>query len=356
MSTFIRLTADEFVLSSDKVFANAWSDDANALTSMFVASQSFEVDGSPVAATNQKAFRVEVYKEDETNNLNPSSSVQFSVAYGHKQGSGSLLFNSGTGAEGFSASRTIYNQYRQLVYGDETQEFTFGGSLDVYNPNDIIVINVDRARYKQRLKPTSLNLTLQSGSKAITLLAVDNNLAVTDTNPSVTNTESGRQFNIVSGSTTAIFGSTLVQTDSGSYGYFYPDSGFMVLNVGALREGFISASGFFTEPSDTAGSLENAWKLIQTGSNFILDSEETVSSRYVYTRLKNSDFNYSSNPSYLDASGSLRYTSFGQNPQTYITTIGMYNDNNDLLAVAKLSTPLKKNFTKEYLLTVKLDF
>ena len=96
--------------------------------------------------------------------------------------------------------------------------------------------------------------------------------------------------------------------------------------------------------------------MIQTGSNFILDSEETVSSRYVYTRLKNSDFNYSSNPSYLDASGSLRYTSFGQNPQTYITTIGMYNDNNDLLAVAKLSTPLKKNFTKEYLLTVKLDF
>jgi hypothetical protein len=94
-----------------------------------------------------------------------------------------------------------------LVYGDETQEFTFGGSSDLYNPNDIIVINVDRARYKQRLRPTSLNLTLGSGSKSITLLAVDNNLAVANDNPSVTNTESGRQFNIVSGSTTAISGS-----------------------------------------------------------------------------------------------------------------------------------------------------
>lgn len=349
MSTFIRLAADDFVLSSDKVFTNSWSDDANALTSasMFVASQSF----SPVAATNQKAFRVEIYKEDETNNLNPSSSVQFSVAYGHKHGSGSLLFNASV--DGFSASRTVYNQYRQLVYGDETQEFTFGGSS--YNPNDIIVVNIDRARYKQRLKPTSLNLTLKSGSNAVTLLAVDNNLAVTNDNPSVTNTESGRQFNIVSGSTTAISGSTLVQTDSGSYGYFYPDSGFIVLNAGALREGYLSVTNL-TEPSDTTGSLENSWKLIQTGSNFVLDSEETVSSRYVYTRIKNSDFNYSANPSYLDASGSIRFTSFGQNPQTYITTIGMYNDNNDLLAVAKLSTPLKKNFTKEYLLTVKLDF
>lgn len=350
MSTFIRLAADDFVLSSDKVFANAWSDDTNALTSasMFVASQSF----SPVAATNQKAFRVEVYKDDVSTQISPSASVQFGVAYGHKQGSGSLLFNASV--DGFSASRTVYNQYRQLVYGDETQEFTFGGSS--YNPNDIIVINVDRARYKQRLKPTSLNLTLQSGSKAITLLAVDNNLAVTNSNPSITNTEAGRQFNIVSGSSTAISGSTLVQTASGSYGYFYPDSGFMVLNVGALREGSISAGGFFSESSNTTGSLENAWKLIQTGSNFVLDSEETVSSRYVYTRIKNSDFNYSANPSYLDASGSIRFTSFGQNPQTYITTIGMYNDNNDLLAVAKLSTPLKKNFTKEYLLTVKLDF
>jgi len=353
MSTFIRLAADDFVLSSDKVFANAWSDDINALTSanMFVASQSF----SPVAATNQKAFRVEVYKEDETNNLNPSSSVQFSVAYGHKQGSGSLLFNAGV--DGFSASRTVYNQYRQLVYGDETQEFTFGGSSDLYNPNDIIVINIDRARYKQRLKPTSLNLTLGSGSKSITLLAVDNNLAVANDNPSVTNTESGRQFNIVSGSTTAIQGSTLVQTDSGSYGYFYPDSGFIVLNVGALRceTGYLSVTNL-TQPSNDTGSLENSWKLIQTGSNFVLDSEETVSSRYIYTRIKNIDFNYTSNPSFLDANGSIRFTSFGQNPQTYITTIGMYNDNNDLLAVAKLSTPLKKNFTKEYLLTVKLDF
>jgi hypothetical protein len=41
---------------------------------------------------------------------------------------------------------------------------------------------------------------------------------------------------------------------------------------------------------------------------------------------------------------------------TYVTTVGMYNDNNELLAVAKLSKPLQKDFTKEALVRVKLDF
>jgi hypothetical protein len=348
MSTFIRYNSDDFLLSSEKVYTNTWSDDANALTTFYVASQSF----TPVAANSQKAFRVEVYKDNVSTQISPSASVQFSVAYGHKLGSGSLLFNTTTGAEGLSASRVVYNQYRQLVYGDETQFFTFGGST--YNPNDIIVINVDRARYKQRLKPTSLFLKLTNGANSITLLAVDNNGTLNNDTPVTTLTEAGRQFNIVSGSATAMLGSDIVQTASGSYGYFYPDAGFIVLNVDALRTAPLSAT--FSQPSNTTGSLQSAYSLVSSSGNFILDSEETVSSRYLYTRVKNSDFNYTTNPSYLDASGSLRYTSFGQNPVTYVTTVGLYNDNNDLVAVAKASKPLKKNFTKEYLLTVKLDF
>jgi hypothetical protein len=47
---------------------------------------------------------------------------------------------------------------------------------------------------------------------------------------------------------------------------------------------------------------------------------------------------------------------FINQPQTYITTVGMYNDSNDLLAVAKMSRPLLKDFTKEALVRVKLDF
>ena len=56
------------------------------------------------------------------------------------------------------------------------------------------------------------------------------------------------------------------------------------------------------------------------------------------------------------STGEVIYDNFINNPQTYITTVGMYNDTNDLLAVAKLSRPLLKDFTKEALVRVKLDF
>jgi len=60
--------------------------------------------------------------------------------------------------------------------------------------------------------------------------------------------------------------------------------------------------------------------------------------------------------SLLELNGNLIYTTLINNPQTYITTVGMYNDQNELLAVAKLSRPLVKDFTKEALIQVKLDY
>jgi hypothetical protein len=92
-------------------------------------------------------------------------------------------------------------------------------------------------------------------------------------------------------------------------------------------------------------------------SSFALNSQETITSDFVFIRARNAEFNYSENPSFISGStGTILYDAFIQNPQTYITTVGMYNDNNELLGVAKLSKPLKKDFTKEALIRVKLDF
>ena len=66
--------------------------------------------------------------------------------------------------------------------------------------------------------------------------------------------------------------------------------------------------------------------------------------------------NYTTNPTVIDSNGNLLYTSLIYNPQTYITTVGLYNTEGDLVAVAKLNKPLVKDFTKELLLRVKLDF
>ena len=93
-----------------------------------------------------------------------------------------------------------------------------------------------------------------------------------------------------------------------------------------------------------------------SNGEFTLRSEETVSSNYVFIRARNSEFNYSTNPSNITGSGELRHNVMIDSPQSYITAVGLYNDNNDLLAVAKLSRPLLKDFTKEALVRIKLDY
>ena len=95
---------------------------------------------------------------------------------------------------------------------------------------------------------------------------------------------------------------------------------------------------------------------METGASFELDSEEKISSQYMFVRVKNSEFNYTTNPSYIDTNGNLNVSSFADSPITYITTVGLYNDENNLIAVAKLSQPLKKDFTTETLIRVKLDY
>ena len=99
------------------------------------------------------------------------------------------------------------------------------------------------------------------------------------------------------------------------------------------------------------------YNAMSASSNFTLNSQENITSDFVFVRAKNSQFNYSENPSFISGStGEVLYNNFINAPQTFITTIGLYNDENELLAVAKLSKPLIKDFTKEALVRVKLDF
>ena len=95
---------------------------------------------------------------------------------------------------------------------------------------------------------------------------------------------------------------------------------------------------------------------ISASGEFTLRSEETITSNYVFVRARNSEFNYTTNPSNITGSGELRHDIMIDSPQGFITSVGLYNDNNDLLGVAKLSRPLIKDFTKEALIRIKLDY
>jgi hypothetical protein len=341
MATFTRFSSDDIVITTEKVFTNTWSNNTNELTSATDETSSLQaVFSSPTSSGN---YYIDVYNNADPDN-DSTAEVQYSISYGHRLGSGSEYINDGAGAEGYNASRAIYSQYRSLVFGDETRNFSFNG----HTPDDIFIININRARYKQSLRLGSLNLKI--GNTKLTDDSVTNSGAAILTN-------AGRQYNIVSGSSGTLSGSNLTQVEnSGSFGLFYPDAGFLVLNADAVNED----SGINITVNRNADTLDNnhvtLLNAIDTGGSFILDTQENISSQFYFVRAKNKEFNYTTNPSFIDANGNLNFTSMVDNPVSYITTVGLYNDANELLAVAKLSQPIAKDFTKEALIKVKLDY
>ena len=85
-------------------------------------------------------------------------------------------------------------------------------------------------------------------------------------------------------------------------------------------------------------------------------SEETVTVTNVFVRIDPSEFNYSQNPSFSDVENYVRFPNWADNPRTFITTIGFYNDNGDCLAVAKLPKPQENSFEKALLFRIELKF
>jgi len=352
MATFTFFENNDTVDSIDRVYTSAWSNNTNDLGTLgFYSSSTQYITTSP---TSSGAFYMEIYHKNP--DTYTDAEVQFSIAYGNRFGSGSLDFSSGTGAEGYSAAKSVYNQYRNLVFGgDETQNFSFDG----YVPDDIYVININRARYKNALRMGNLNITL-SGSAGTRLLELTDDSITTSGSANAIRAGVGREFNIVSGSNGERLGtSNTFVTDSGSYGYVYPDAGFIILNADALdaagTDGGINLGTNVGSNNDSRNLVKLQDALIG-GSSFILDAQEDIASKYYFVRAKNTEFNYTTNDSFTQDDGTLSFDSMIDNPQTYITTVGLYNDNQDLLAVAKLSQPLPKDFTKEALIKVKLDY
>lgn len=338
--SFKRFEADDLVVSSEPVSAPVWSTDTPILTTFFTSS-------TQPSTTSGNYF----YSVYQTGSTFSNAAVQFSIAYADAVGSGSSPFNSGV--VGKSPSSTIYGQYRTLVLGDEESSFSFGGTTSEY----FYAIAIDRDRFKESLLPGSFNLTLTNGSD--TLKLTDNSV----TTSTISFNDAGRVFQVVSGSNGTPYtgvNANGYSVSSGSYGYFLPDIGVILLNGEALDEtganGGIALSTSRTSTTPATTNIAKLYNVIKAGGAFQLNYKETISSQFAFVRVRNSEFNYSTNPSYITGSGDLRISNMVNAPQTYITTVGMYNDNNELLAVAKLSRPLLKDFTKEALIRIKLDF
>ena len=332
--SFTRYNTEDSVVSAETVVRGLWSGDYNSLSSFFTSS------------TTPTEYYLDVY--DSNTLTNPSASIQFDIQFGNVNGSGSAAIN--TAVPGYSPSRVVYGQYRNLVYGTEITNFSFDGGTTT--SDSIYVINISRARYKESLLPGSLKLALK-GTATSSLFLTDDSGTTNLTRFIGEN----RYYNIISGSNGAYY---TTGTPSTYYGLFFPDLNVAVLNANELTSSV--GGGYFVTSSlgsVTAYNHRNLFDSINRGNatgSFTLKSSETISARYFFTRIKNSEYNYTTNPSIIDANGNLNFTTLINNPQTYITTVGMYNDSNELLAVAKLSKPLVKDFTKEALIRVKLDY
>mgnify|MGYP001351021987 FL=1 len=340
--SYKRFDQQDVVVSAESITSPVWTGDKTTLTTFFTSS-------TQTGGTTGDYY----YNVFNTGSALAGSRVQFAIAYGDKKGSGSLAFNSNV--PGKSPSSTIYGQYRNLVLGDEEADFTFGTKTSEY----FYALAVDRAQYKEKLLPGTLDLVLGISGSGQTLRLTDDSQA----NDTIRFNDAGRVYEIVSGSQGTVYDTANANGytgASGSYGKFLPDVGVILLNGSALdiqtgSEGGINLSTG-RNPNSAQLNQRKLYNAIREGGRFRVQSEETISSNFVFVRARNSEFNYSTNPSLITGSGEIRHNVMIDTPQSFITAIGLYNDNNDLLAVAKLSRPLLKDFTKETLIRVKLDY
>jgi len=151
-------------------------------------------------------------------------------------------------------------------------------------------------------------------------------------------------------------------TDTGVYGLIYYQAGVAVI-TGSV---FADATGFTSDDTDANRIISEALTgstideftagLRRRWTDCSFNNTTELNSTIYFCRAQHSDFNYSSNPTYLENSQIFVKVTPDDLPTTYFTTVGLYSPDNELLAVAKLSEPLKKTSANELTLRVRLDY
>ena len=274
---------------------------------------------------------------------NATASVQFSVTFGDLHGSGSL-----SGDNNFKSSKAIYRQLRNLLLPQNQTQFKFG-LADATASNTVFGIAINRTRLKEKMDPGNWELHL-SGSAGKTLKLIDDSGATAD--PNIKQTV--REFNIISGSIAS--GTAQTGSSTAYYGKFYPEPGLMVFDANLLMN-YLDMTGYATSSNNDDNNSGAFFNAVAGGAYFAARREEQIKSTHYFCRVKHHKYNHSQNPTYYSGSNAnLTISSFRTDPKAYITTVGLYNQANELLAVAKLSRPILKSTNREALIKVRLDF
>ena len=338
MSVFTRFDFDNDVVENQrtKVSSGIFSGGSGTLATFYTASALGDVSGSYYAIYNKVT-------SDAT------SEIQFDIGYANHGGSGSAG-NTTKLTTGGRQTAGMYRQFRNVLLSPNTEKFTFTSAPSA--SNDFYFITFNRARMREKIDPGNWEIHMASGTNKRKF--IDDSGATN--NPTVN--EGGRVYNVVSGSLetgTGVIKTAAASETGGAVGSFYPDLGIILFNAATLDT---KVSMGTTRATDTFN--DNGKKFFQKladGGKVQVRREEEITSTNYFCRVNNKRYNFSANPTFFTGSdGAFTQATFFKDPKVYITTVGMYNDDNELLAVAKLSKPVLKSYSREAIIKVKLDF
>lgn len=279
--------------------------------------------------------------------LSSSANHIFDITFGFHTSSG---LNNATNAAN-ARKVYMYNQMAQVLMGHDVsgnvQRFDEDGDLAAGGTklNEVIFINFARLLTKDEIKKGSFSLTLGTGSTYAG--ANVDRITITDTGAAddyKVNSPAGEYGILKNGST--------------PYGLLYYQAGVAVITASV----FPTASVMDTDGNTLNGFLSGTY--ITSSADGIrhrmydmsFNNTTELNSTVYFCRLNANDFNYSSNPSYLSGSKIRVKNNSVDEPVSYVTTIGLYSSDNELLAVGKLSEPLKKTPSTEITLRARLDY
>ena len=275
----------------------------------------------------------------------------------------------------------MYNEMAQVLVGlDQTgaiRNFDEDGNIadGGVKLKECFFVNFARLLSKDEIKKGSFTIKIGTGSYA-------SPFSDGDTSTVITISDSGKEndyrVNSPAGeyailSATANYGTGW--TSAPACGLIFYQAGIVVLSSSVFQSGSSIAHGgiggggagidnapFRSNNTYVTASLTGSQ--ISASCNYFRNRLDDISfnnttelnSTIHFCRINHNDFNYSANPTYLSASQIRVKNSPLDSPISYMTTIGLYSSDNELLAVAKLSEPLKKDPTNEMTIRVRLDY
>jgi len=361
-----------------RVASGFWQNGATASIQSNMVDDFWSLTGSTGRSPSYGTSIYDVHRTMYYLNMYPDSIAMsnndpyFSISYGSIAGDiGSGSFEIETSSIKASPTKAIYTQYKNALLGtfDLDGMFTMqSGNLTV-TANDIWILNFSAYKMKDRVDEGLFELTL-SGSGLTKISLIDNS-------PYLTQTQAVYQL---------IVGTLDIPPATPTYeglGLLYPSDGIVILNAALIAEKLgLPSSGDGLGDNENGPGADGGWWYTPGTSNLAftynhktlarsiqlcpesmkIRKSEYVPARHYFIRVMNRDFNYSNNPTYvydgtdgIHSKGTIRNDDFINDPKTYITTIGLYNDSNELIAVAKLSRPAFKSFDTELLLKVRID-